>query len=244
MKIGEFLQKHIETAHISQAELARKSGVPASTISSIINRNNDRVAIEMMLKICEVLGCDLEEYINSLKKEAPEPVESRPIFLQSEMQHITKYRTLDEYGKKAVDDLLNTEYERCAAAAEAETIVFRRLHENKASAGTGYDLNNLDEWRSIEVIDTTEAREADFAVEIEGQSMEPDYYDGDIVYIALANDIEVGQVGLFMQNGKGYIKEKGDSYLISRNPEFEDIYPGDGEITCVGRVIGVAELPE
>lgn len=67
MRIGEFLQKYIDKSGISQAELARKSGVPASTISSIINRNNDRVAIEMMLKLCEVLNCDLEEYIDSLK---------------------------------------------------------------------------------------------------------------------------------------------------------------------------------
>ena len=89
----------------------------------------------------------------------------------------------------------------------------------------------------------SEARAADFAVEIDGHSMEPDYNDGDIVYIALANDVEIGQVGLFMQKGKGFIKEKGDSYLISRNPNYDDIYPDDGEITCIGRVIGVAELP-
>ena len=67
MKIGEFIQSHMAEKGISQAELARRSGVPASTISSIIIRNNDRVAIEMMLKLCEVLECDLEEYINSLK---------------------------------------------------------------------------------------------------------------------------------------------------------------------------------
>ena len=61
MKIGEFIQSHMAEKGISQAELARRSGVPASTISSIIIRNNDRVAIEMMLKLCEVLECDLEE---------------------------------------------------------------------------------------------------------------------------------------------------------------------------------------
>ena len=69
MKIGEFLQKHMTEKQMSQAELARRSGVPASTISSILARNNDRVAIESMLTLCSVLDCDIEEYINSLKGE-------------------------------------------------------------------------------------------------------------------------------------------------------------------------------
>ena len=85
---------------------------------------------------------------------------------------------------------------------------------------------------------------ADFAVEVEGSSMEPDYFDGDIVYIALASEVAIGQVGLFIQNGKGYIKEAGDNCLISRNPKYNDIFPSDGYIECKGKVIGVAELAE
>lgn len=242
MKIGEFLQKHLDEAKISQAELARRSGVPASTISSIINRNNDRVAIEMMLKICEVLNCDLEEYIDSLKKKTVTD-STKMSFSQNELQHIKKYRTLDEYGKEVVDSVLDIEAKRCKIADDTNVIIFRKLHESKASAGIGYDLNDVDQWRSIEVIDTPEARQADFAVEIEGASMEPDYYDGDIVYIALASEIPVGKVGLFIQNGKGFIKEAGDGCIISRNPDYEDIFPKDGDIECKGRVIGIAELP-
>lgn len=104
MKIGEFIQKHMNEKQINQAELARRSGVPASTISSIINRNNDRVAIEMMLKLCEVLECDIEEYINELKKEQTKQMPS--LFSK-------KYYSLDEHGKDMVDTVLEKEYERC-----------------------------------------------------------------------------------------------------------------------------------
>lgn len=104
MKIGDFIQYNMNKKNINQAELSRRSGVPASTISSIINRNNDRVAIEMMLKICEVLECDIEEYINSLKKNAPKYM---PILFAE------KYYSLDNFGKSIVDIVLEKEYERC-----------------------------------------------------------------------------------------------------------------------------------
>ena len=241
MKIGEFIQMHMDSLNISQAELSRKSGVPASTISSIINRNNDRVAIEMMLKICKVLKCDINEYIDSLRDDSIEKKEEKK-FTSDEIRLIKDYRTLDEYGKKAVLDLLFTEAERCANSIQSKTFIFRRLSSNKASAGCGYDLNDPDQWESIAVVDTPEARRADFAVEIEGQSMEPTFYDGDIVYISLSKEISAGHIGLFLQNNKGYVKEAGNDCLISHNKDFDNIYPSDGDIECLGEVIGVAEL--
>lgn len=114
-----------------------------------------------------------------------------------------------------------------------------KLHQNKASAGFGYDLSSDDEWEEIEIADTPLARRADFAVEIDGDSMEPDYHNGDLALIKLDLDVPVGEVGLFVLEGKGYIKERGKRCLISRNPEYDDI---EGEARCIGLVIGVAEL--
>lgn len=117
-------------------------------------------------------------------------------------------------------------------------IVFTRCHRMKASAGMGYDLDNEDEWRDIRIYDCPEAYEADFAVEVDGDSMEPDYHDGEIVFVRQSDDVPVGKVGLFIHEGKGYIKERGETCLISRNPDYPDIH---GECRAVGVVIGKAE---
>lgn len=109
MKIGEFIQEKMNAANISQAELARRSGVPASTISSIISRNNDRIAIEMLINLCDVLGCDVEEYISALKKE---PVKQMP------SSFTKKYYALDSFGKELIDKALEIEYERCTYIEE------------------------------------------------------------------------------------------------------------------------------
>lgn len=120
-------------------------------------------------------------------------------------------------------------------------IVFTRCHRMKASAGAGFDLDNDDEWRDIRIYDCPEAYQADFAVEVDGASMEPDYHDGDIVFVKLSEEVPVGAVGLFIHDGKGYIKERGEKCLISRNPEYENIC---GECRTVGAVIGKAEMAQ
>lgn len=160
----------------------------------------------------------------------------------SEQVALNKYRALDEHGKKMVDFTLNEEYDRCVAIAESEPSITMSKHLNKASAGYGYDLNDEDEWKEIKVVDEPAARNADFAVEIEGNSMQPKFNDGDVVFIVYDKDVPIGKVGLFRQNGRGYIKERGEDYLISTNDKFPHIYPEDGEIECIGRVIGIATV--
>lgn len=118
-------------------------------------------------------------------------------------------------------------------------IVFTRCHRMKASAGAGFDLENDDEWREVRIYDCQEAHDADFAVEVDGDSMEPDYHDGEIVFVKLVDEVPVGSVGLFIHDGKGYIKERGEKCLISRNPDYPDIH---GECCVVGAVIGKAEM--
>lgn len=157
-----------------------------------------------------------------------------------EKRIIERYTQLDE-NMRAVCVEVFRQLTGAAFPGENEKpdiIVYSRMHRMKASAGTGYDLDNEDNWRDIRIYDCPEARGADFAVEVDGDSMEPDYLDGEIVFIKLADEVPVGFVGLFIHDGKGYIKERGEKCLISRNPEYENIC---GECKTVGVVIGKAE---
>ncbi len=108
------------------------------------------------------------------------------------------------------------------------------------SAGTG-DMLDTDEWDSIDVPDSTEARKADFCLTIHGNSMEPVYYNGDIVLVKEQQSVEKGQIGIFIIEGCGYIKKFGGDRLISLNEEYDDImfseYNPD-DIRCSGLVIG------
>ena len=236
MSIGTRIKECREKLGMTQEELAKHLGVSKGAIGNY-EASIGYPKVENMTKLFKILQTDANYlFQDEIAQKKPE------LLSYTEELHIKKYRTLDEYGKEAVESILDIEYKRCESAQGQSTFTFRRLSENKVSAGAGFDLNDPDQWKSVEVVDTPEARQADFAVEVEGSSMEPDYHDGDIVYISLASEVPIGQVGLFIQNGKGYIKEAGDGCIISRNPDYDDIYPADGDIECKGKVIGIADL--
>ena len=160
-----------------------------------------------------------------------------------EIEHIKKYRTLDKYGKKAIDDLLNNEFKRCVSSEEKKPLPTIKIKHSvyKASAGFGFDLEDRDEWDEIDIPDTPEAHNADFAVTIFGNSMEPIYHDSDIVLVKIQDRVNIGETGIFVVNGQGYIKQYGGDRLISVNSDYDDIVFTDGDfIKCAGKVIGIA----
>lgn len=57
---------------MSQAELARKTGILPSTICDIYNEMCDRINLEHLDRICEVLNCDISDILeyqpNKIKK--------------------------------------------------------------------------------------------------------------------------------------------------------------------------------
>lgn len=111
----------------------------------------------------------------------------------------------------------------------------------RVSAGAGFELGEGDEWYEIEVPDTPEARKADFALQIKGNSMKPIYFDGDIVLVKKQPSVDLGQIGIFSIEGNGYIKKFGGDRLISLNAEYDDIVFSDYDedrIQCFGKVIG------
>lgn len=232
MTISEFLQTKMDEKGIKQAELARRSGIPASTISSIIIRNNDRVAIESLLKLCEVIGCDIEEYINSLRKEQPQHL---PASLEK------KYGALDEDGRILVGMVIEHEYQRSIRKKDhkAKTITISRSLLT-ASAGAGEYLSEGN-YEPREFPDTQQARQADVVIPVSGRSMEPMFHDGDELYVRKQPSVEIGEIGIFIKNGEGFVKEAGEGRLISLNPEFDDIYTNGEPIVCFGKVLGKVE---
>ena len=101
---------------------------------------------------------------------------------------------------------------------EPEQPLIKIMHSfYKVSAGRGFDLSGDEDWEEIEIPDTHEARKADYALTIQGDSMEPIYYDGDIVLVKKQDAVEIGQVGIFVLDGSGFIKKYNGDRLISLN---------------------------
>lgn len=237
MSIGEKIRKRREELGLSQAELAKRIGVTQGSIGNY-ESGVSNPKMEIIPKLFEALHTDANYFFSEASQL------QRLEFTYNETLMIKKYRTLDEYGKKAVSDLLETEFERCESyrtSAKADTIEIK-MSTLSASAGTGEYLED-EGYRQIYVKRTATAEQADFAVKVNGNSMEDTYYDGDILLVENTPHINVGDIGVFTVNGEGYVKEYGGDRLISHNDEYDDILLHDYDmVLCSGRVIGVAEF--
>lgn len=235
---------------MSQKEAYEALGVKQSTFSSWETGKSEPpgdvlMKLLQMYKVSDVLGAFGYNGYNedgSIKLNLPE----------SEM--IKKYRALDKRGKEKVDTLLNWETERMQeiqrikdslkTEAAAEIIPMARrlpipLSLQPVSAGRGAYLGP-EEFETIFVNENSLTKCASFAVCVSGNSMEPSYSDGDILLIQRADDIQIGEIGVFTLDGEGYVKERGDGELISLNPEYDPIPMNEG-VRCNGRVIGILD---
>jgi phage repressor protein C with HTH and peptisase S24 domain len=207
-----------------------------------------KIDFEVLLKICEVLNVPAERfYEDYLGKQKSTQTNKKFNISNSEIIRLQKYHALDEHGKKMVDFTLNEEYNRCMSETAKEIIEERSTIQIKysyvpASAGQGEFLDD----ENIEIRDypdTIEARQADIVIPVDGDSMEPMFSDGDELYVRLQPAVEIGEIGIFIIDGKGYVKEFAEDRLISLNTEYDDVYPCEySDCRCVGKVIGKAEL--
>ena len=112
------------------------------------------------------------------------------------------------------------------------------IYDLPVSAGPGIYLDDTST-EEINIPDNEKTASADFALRISGNSMEPKYHNGDVLLVEKSNDIEEGDLGIFILDGNGYFKKFGGDRLISLNPEYDDIMLRDfSDVVCCGKVIG------
>ena len=151
-----------------------------------------------------------------------------------------------EDGKHKANDyinllLLSEQYRRKDSAVIQPVIRPIHLYDIPVSAGPGEWLDESS-YEEIEVGNEVPAI-ADFGVKINGDSMEPQYVNGQIVWIQQMGQIEDGEIGIFFLDGKGYIKKLQDnkkgSYLISLNKKYDPIEINSSTVfRTLGKVVG------
>jgi len=158
-------------------------------------------------------------------------------------------RQLNTYNKKTVlrtsEELLeaqmNTEEAKINEVSEKVVQFYGYdYYDHAASAGTGQYLNYV----RVERIELPVDIDADFVIPIKGDSMEPDYHDGDLVFIQTSVDLNDGVIGVFNYNGEAYIKQlvidEDQAYLHSLNPEYKDMpITPETDFRIIGEVVDI-----
>lgn len=252
---------------ITNDALSEMTGIPLGTLSKILAGISDSPKLSNIVSICDALGTSLEYIVNGIPENTNNFTLDRgemrlienyralddhgkelvTLVLDKEKERVSRmpYQDNTIESSDTVAKVLPS-ISNFGERMSAREIVQNRglgkravaLFDMPVSAGVGVFVDSPAS-EEIMIPDNDRTREADFALRISGNSMEPKYRDGDVLLVSNTDYVEVGELGIFILDGNGYFKVYGGDRLISMNKIYGDILLKDfAEVSCVGRVVG------
>ena len=240
MSVGQRLRQRREELGMSRQELARLLGVSVSAIGNYETGQN-YVREDILVRLFHVLQVDP----NYLYQDAYQPAGFHCSAAETDL--IKQYRELSVTAQRLVRALLQGMLTCQREAEELSGPTAQReipLYESPAAAG--YAAPVFGEDYDLIPVTGEVPQGADFAVRLQGDSMEPYLRDGGLAYVN-RDPLQNGDVGIFCVDGemlcKQYYRDPlGMVYLFSLNRKRSDadvLLPRDSgrSMVCFGRVI-------
>ena len=250
---------------MTNEQLSERTGIPLGTLSKILAGMSDSPKLSNIVAICNALDCSVEYIVSgtpentnnySLSGEEIRMIESYreldsfgrdlvETVIYKEAQRaaasaVSAPQTVPSGNERTSARILPTMRPQGRYAGEVVRTGKRAilLYELPVSAGVGVYLDEA-EAESINIPDNDKTADADYALRISGNSMEPKYRDGDILLVRNADSIDVGELGIFLLDGCGFFKVFGGDRLLSLNPSYGPILLKDfADVQCKGQVVG------
>ena len=246
MELGEMIARYRKDAGMTIDELSESSGVPKGTLNKIIAGTTKAPTLDTMKAIAKALGKRLADFDDGIQI-----VKTNNGLSAGAMNLAKDYETLDAHGKATVRAVMDEELNRMEELAnlaemepEWEPKIIN-IFVNPSAAGPALG----ETWQDCEPYELRkdDPQGAEYAVRVQGQSMEPYFPDGSIAFVN-HDQMRDGDIGIFCVDGATVIKQwhydrmLGITYLFSLN---RDCSANDVVITrnsgrqCVwqGRVI-------
>lgn len=197
-----------------------------------------------LIEIADFFNVSLDYLVYGKEKSSPmvdlTADEQEMLYIYKGLSDINKVRVKERATVLA--ELENPTTPMIEEELEEQETIFIEFSTLRVSAGAGEPLIDDSYPDFIEVKKSELTESANFAVKINGKSMMPKFKDSDVVLVKSQPDVNVGEIGIFIIDGNGYIKERGNDRLISINSEYDDIHFKEGQdIRCKGIVIGTLE---
>jgi phage repressor protein C with HTH and peptisase S24 domain len=230
--IGEIISKNRKKKGLSQSGLAellcREGYELTGKAVSKWEKNNTEPSASLFMTVCRIL--DITDVYEAYYGVNPN----------------NELSLLSQEGRtKALDYISLLHATGLYENDESNIITFRKIdiYETPVSAGTGNFLT--DSVKTTMTIDDNNAvpENADFGVRISGDSMEPEFYNGEIAWVTQQNTLDNGDIGIVTLNGEAYIKkiqnDKGGISLVSLNNKYAPISVNENDrFDVFGKVVG------
>jgi len=241
MKFTDKLDYLMKEQNLTRGSLAEKTGIPYNTIVGFYKSGYKNIKLSNLMRVAGFFDIPLDVLADD-EMELDEYFSTREI---SEVER--KYRGLSAKGqdlvKNMIDGLLDIEQPE---TEKEEKIIYLREYVTPAAAGYASPAEDED-YTVIECKQSEVPKGTDFAVRIDGDSMEPYIKDGSRVYVSRKSELKDGDIGIFFVDGDMKCKQfcedsYGNIYLFSLNRRRADadmsILASSGlTVFCFGKVL-------
>ena len=234
--IGNQIKTFRKSAGFTQDELAKRLNTTKQTISRY-EKGDRKANQDMLFELCDIFGVSIDDFFPSQNEALQSPTASSIQTIYDQLAPLRQGKVLT-YAERQLKEQRNEEETKINEVSEVIQLYSYDYYDHPASAGTGQYLNDV----RVERIELPVDVDADFVIPIKGDSMEPDYHDGDLVFIQTSVDLTDGVIGVFSYNGDGYIKQlvidKDQAYLHSLNPSYKDmLITPETDFRIIGEVV-------
>ncbi|GFH41248.1 XRE family transcriptional regulator [Pseudolactococcus insecticola] len=185
--------------------------------------NGDRIPQKKALEdLADYFNITVDDFFSDNTFDEKDPLASELAMNFSKLNVENKKKII----QKTLDLLANQENSKDVLSERIVAYPFE--YRTKVAAGLGYGYDDLDSDIAYINFDPDELGRYDFATMVSGDSMEPEYHDGDIVLLRdLGFKNFSGEVVVIVINDKSFLKkvylEKNQLRLVSINKKYDDI---------------------
>ncbi|HAR4347490.1 TPA: helix-turn-helix domain-containing protein [Staphylococcus aureus] len=230
------LKQIMSERKISQSELSRRTGIGRNSISDYLNGKYEAKQ-DKVFELAKALNVN-EAWLMGFDISKNRKIENNDIasiyskLTPPRQKNVLNYANeqLDEQNTKGDNIVDINSYKQDRIAVNVNGCV---------SAGVGERLHG--ETLFTEMVKAP-IPPHDLALKVNGDSMEPMFKDGEIIFVEKTHNIKNGQIGIFIIEEEAYVKkvfvEDDRLTLVSLNKEYRDLHFYRNEsVRLVGKVI-------
>ncbi len=245
-------------------ELSKMCGIPLGTLSKLFSGIIEEPKLSAAIAIAKALDTTVDSLTEI--NEGTYTAEERDLIQKyrkldihgknlAELIIKNEYTRVENNSQSIPDEKAtgsSSETENTAASTQSEQTIPAQQPQQSADfsirtlplysspfAAMHEEYRTENDNATIRVKNTGKVAEASYALRVVGDSMLPDYADGDILIIKEQNVVMDGEFGIFICDNNAYFKKFTTDRLLSLNPEYPDLLLTQfSEFSCIGLVLG------
>ncbi len=234
MTISQRIFNILKEKKLKQKDLAAYTGISTSAISAW-NKNNTNPAAESISTIADFLGVSIE-YLLTGKEKSP----SLP---NDEQELLSYYKKLPEREQMKLIGRASALAEMYEEQVQRDSLITMttnlKVYDIAAGAGVSTPFSDDDNYTIREFPQTDVPTNATCGIYANGNSMEPKYPDGCLLWVRETQEVNYGDIVIAILNGEPFFKILQQDGLYSINKAYKTIPVTENDTFSIfGKVLG------